>query len=146
MEERVSLAGGVLQTLADPDEQFVTSGMPYAGVDSLELVQIDVQESDIGVISSGLFQAVLQAVFEKGPVGQSGQRMVVFTKIEFLLQRSDASQIAQDPDELILGPAAGQRFFAHKDRSPGTVSILKEEFSLPTGRGQDVAHERLGLV
>ncbi len=84
--DRVHRAQHRLQAVGEPRQQAVAGGVPERVVDLLEVVDVEEQHGDRGVVAPRTVQSDAEAVEEQRPVGQPGQRVVERAVRELRLQ------------------------------------------------------------
>ena len=94
--ERVDLADDALQSRGDGLQQFVADGVAERVVDRLEVVEVDEQRRDGGLLARGPGEHLLDAVDDQRAVRQVGERIVRRHERELLFARG----------ELLVGPLA----------------------------------------
>ena len=102
-------------------QQLVAGGVAEAVVDVLEVVQVDEQHGQVGLVGTG--QGVLDPLGEQGPVGQAGQAVVERLVDELGLQLLAVGDVAgvqhQPADVGVLEQVGGDRLGVQ----PGAVTV-----------------------
>jgi hypothetical protein len=73
----IGFANHARQTLGNALQQHVSLGMSQTVINGLEAVQIDVEDADNSILTSGKCNGLLEPVFEKKPIRQAGQQVVM---------------------------------------------------------------------
>ena len=133
----VHLADRAAQTRPDRLQQLITGCMPEAVVDELEVVEIDEQNGRALVCSGGPGESQLQMLQKRGPVRETGQR-VVERGVGELLHRlrldSFASGDVRDNAADQHAPVLDRAFGPHSVEHPARLAVAADEPVLDLGR------------
>jgi hypothetical protein len=94
------------QTTGDLLEHGIADGVPQAVVDGLEVIQIDEHQAELTLVTRCLGHGMFQAVAEQGPVGQTGEDIVMRQELHPLLVLHALGDVLAGRDEM-ADPAVG---------------------------------------
>ena len=127
--DRVAGANGSQDPHPDFDQEAVAFGVAHPVVDQLEVVDVEIEDADLGARLASHLQGVLEAVNETSPVRQSRQRVMlgqVMRAVGRLLQGVDrrragdgeAGRFGKDREDLLVRDAVDACGLAGSDDEP----------------------------